>query len=255
MSNLRSSYYNDCVACLGFIALALTSLAVPSCSSGGSSTPGTGGTTGAAGGSRGGTTGTAGTTGGWNIEGTGTHGGAGGTAAGGTAGTGGAGTTGAAGSGGSTGAAGTAAGGGTSGAAGTGGIAGSAGGGASGSTAGGGGQAVSTGGAGGQTSTRPMRVLLYTLGSAGTITGIPAQIAAYKQKLMEWGYQADESADAAMFTDTNLAKYAAVGMINTCFYPFGQNKDGSNESKAMQKFLRQGGGVFGTHCADVTFTS
>ncbi len=44
-------------------------------------------------------------------------------------------------------------------------------------------------------------------------------------------------------------------MINTCFYPFGQNKDGSNESKALQKFLQQGGGVFGTHCADLTFTS
>ena len=100
-----------------------------------------------------------------------------------------------------------------------------------------------------------MRVLLYTQGSSGVISGVPAQITIYKQKLTDWGYQVDDSADATMFTDANLAKYAAVGMINNCFYPFGKNKDGANESKALQKFLQQGGGVFGTHCADVTFTS
>ena len=58
-----------------------------------------------------------------------------------------------------------------------------------------------------------------------------------------------------MFTDTNLAKYAAVGMINTCFYPFGANAAGTAESQALQRFLQRGGGLFGTHCADVTFQS
>ena len=231
------------------MVLAFASLTVAACSSGGSSSTGTAGTTGA-GGSRGGTTGTAGTTGGGNIAGTTANAGTGGTGVAGSVGTGAAGTMGAAGTGGSTGTAGTGAGGGSTGAAGTGGTAGAG-------TAGGGGHAGSTaaGGAGGQTSTRPMRVLLYTQGSSGVISGVPAQITIYKQKLTDWGYQVDDSADATMFTDANLAKYAAVGMINTCFYPFGNNNTGTNESKALQKFLQQGGGLFGTHCADVTFTS
>jgi len=65
----------------------------------------------------------------------------------------------------------------------------------------------------------------------------------------------DRSEDPAVFTDENLARYAAVGMINTCFYPFGQNESGVAESQALQRFLQEGGGLFGTHCADVTFQS
>jgi type 1 glutamine amidotransferase len=44
-------------------------------------------------------------------------------------------------------------------------------------------------------------------------------------------------------------------MINTCFFPFGQNQSGEAESAALQDFLQQGGGLFGTHCAEVTFQS
>jgi type 1 glutamine amidotransferase len=44
-------------------------------------------------------------------------------------------------------------------------------------------------------------------------------------------------------------------MINTCFSPFGANRSGEAEAQALQKFLQQGGGLFGTHCADVTFQS
>jgi len=58
-----------------------------------------------------------------------------------------------------------------------------------------------------------------------------------------------------IFSDTNLAKYAAVGMINTCFYPFGANQAGTTEAQALQRFVKNGGGLFGTHCADVTFQS
>jgi type 1 glutamine amidotransferase len=103
--------------------------------------------------------------------------------------------------------------------------------------------------------TRPARVLLYTLGSSGVISGVPAQIAILKQKLEGWQYTVDESKEPTAFTDANLAKYAAVGMINTCFYPFGDNQPGTTQSQALQKFLQAGGGLFGTHCAAVTFTS
>ena len=44
-------------------------------------------------------------------------------------------------------------------------------------------------------------------------------------------------------------------MINTCFFPFGANNAGTAESQALQRFVQAGGGLFGTHCADVTFQS
>jgi type 1 glutamine amidotransferase len=130
---------------------------------------------------------------------------------------------------------------------------GGAGGGSNGGTAGStsGGQAgAGNGGASG----RPARVLLYSF-STLDIPSVPAQLTILKQKLEGWQYQVDQSKDPAAFTDASLAKYAAVGMINTCFYPFGANKSGGPESQALQKFLQQGGGLFGTHCADVTFQS
>jgi hypothetical protein len=106
----------------------------------------------------------------------------------------------------------------------------------------------------GDAGSRPMRVLLYSF-STFNISSVPAQITSYRQKLEGWGYEVDDSKDPAVFTDASLAKYAAVGMINNCFEPFGQGKDGMNESTVLRRFLQQGGGLFGTHCADVTFTS
>jgi cytochrome c len=103
-------------------------------------------------------------------------------------------------------------------------------------------------------SVRPARVLLYYF-STLDIPSVPAQLSIFKQKLEGWQYQVDQSKDPAVFTDANLARYAAVGMINTCFYPFGANNAGSAESQALQRFLQAGGSLFGTHCADVTFQS
>ncbi len=101
---------------------------------------------------------------------------------------------------------------------------------------------------------RPARVLLYTF-STLDIPSVPAQLSILGAQLQSWGYEVDESEDPGMFTDDNLARYAAVGMINTCFSPFGNNNDGQSEAEALQRFLQEGGGLFGTHCADVTFQS
>ena len=145
-------------------------------------------------------------------------------------------------------------------------------GGRGGGTTGGGGSAGASGGRGGAPvvdaggadrmdaagmsdgSVRPARVLLYSF-STLDIPSVPAQLAIFKQKLEGWQYQVDQSKDPAVFTDTNLARYAAVGMINTCFFPFGANNAGTAESQALQRFVQAGGGLFGTHCADVTFQS
>lgn len=100
---------------------------------------------------------------------------------------------------------------------------------------------------------RPARVLLYSF-STLDIASVPEQLALLEQRLESWNYEVVRSEDPAMFTDSSLANFAAVGMINTCFYPFGANNTtGELESQALQRFLRAGGGLFGTHCADVTF--
>ena len=108
--------------------------------------------------------------------------------------------------------------------------------------------------ASGTDAARPARVLLYDF-STLDIPSVANQLTIFKQKLEGWQYQVDQSKDPAVFTDQNLAQYAAVGMINTCFYPFGANQMGTTQSQALQKFVQAGGGLFGTHCADVTFQS
>jgi type 1 glutamine amidotransferase len=107
---------------------------------------------------------------------------------------------------------------------------------------------------GGSGPTRPARVLLYWF-STLNIPSVPAQLDILEQHLEGLDYEVDRSVAPADFTDENLARYAAVGMINTCFWPFGMNQNGVAQSEALQRFLQAGGGLFGTHCADVTFQS
>jgi hypothetical protein len=143
-----------------------------------------------------------------------------------------------------------------------GGAAGSAGSGGAGGPAGAGGapaggSAGSASGAAGSAGgiNRPARVLLYSLGSAGVISDVPAQLDTLRGELEGWQYEVEESVDPGDFTDDNLSRYAAVGMINTCFSPFGQGQAGTMEAEALQRFVKAGGGLFGTHCASVTFQS
>jgi hypothetical protein len=182
-------------------------------------------------------------------------GGASGSGTGGAAGLGGAGagSAGESGSAGVSGAAGAAA---AGGAAGDGGSAGAGAAGVSGSGGAGGGGAPNGGaaGSGGGGAGRPARVLLYSF-STLDIPTIDAQLDTLQDQLEAWQFGVDKSEDPAVFSDENLEKYAAVGMINTCFSPFGQGQNGATQGQVLQRFLRAGGGLFGTHCADVTFQS
>lgn len=111
------------------------------------------------------------------------------------------------------------------------------------------------GGGGGSGNGRPARVLLYYF-STLNIPSVPEQLDILEAKLEGWSYEVERSDDPASFSDANLERYAAVGMINTCFYPFGANNStGEPQAQALQRFLQDGGGLFGTHCADVTFQS
>jgi hypothetical protein len=110
------------------------------------------------------------------------------------------------------------------------------------------------GGTGGAVATLPMRVLLYHF-STLDIPSVPAQLTFFKNKLSEWRYASDDGVDPTQLTDQNLERYAAVAMINTCFEPFGKGKPDRPQSEVLQRFLQRGGGLFGTHCASVTFQS
>jgi type 1 glutamine amidotransferase len=102
--------------------------------------------------------------------------------------------------------------------------------------------------------TLPKRVLLYHF-STLVIPTVPAQLTFLRSKLTEWQYESDDSVDPAQFTDDNLSRYGAVAMVNTCFEPFGAGKPDRPQSEALQRFVQRGGGLFGTHCAAVTFQS
>lgn len=147
---------------------------------------------------------------------------------------------------------------GTAGQGGTSGSAGSGGGASGGASAGtsGGGQAGEgqAGGGGGNVPELPKRVLLYHF-STLSIASVPAQLTLLKTQLQTWGFESEDSVDPASFSESNLKRFGAVAMVNTCFEPFGAGKMGNAETTALKAFVEGGGGLFGTHCASVTFQS
>ena len=122
-------------------------------------------------------------------------------------------------------------------------------------SAGVGGSASGAAGAGGSGNpSLPKRVLLYHFSTA-LIATVPAQLALLKTQLMTWGYEVEDSVNPDDISTTNLMRFGGVGMINTCFEPFGVGKTGDAQTAALKAFVENGGGLFGTHCASVTFQS
>jgi hypothetical protein len=134
-----------------------------------------------------------------------------------------------------------------------------------GSSAGGGGGAAGASGSSGSSGSSgaggdsnlpalPKRVLLYHF-STLVIPSVPQQLALLKTQLESWGYTVEDSVNPADVSATNLARFGGVGMINTCFEPFGMGSTGDTQTAALKTFVENGGGLFGTHCAAVTFQS
>jgi len=121
-----------------------------------------------------------------------------------------------------------------------------------GGSSGAGGSSGGAAGAGGSDSGLPKRVLLYHF-STLDIPSVPAQITALTTQLQTWGYEVEESVDPSKLSSESLARFATVGMINTCFEPFGAKQMGESQTAALRAFVEGGGGLFGTHCASVTF--
>ncbi|HXK18920.1 MAG TPA: ThuA domain-containing protein, partial [Polyangiaceae bacterium] len=139
------------------------------------------------------------------------------------------------------------------------GASGSAGGAAGASLGGGGGSAgvAAVGGAAGaggdpNLPALPKRMLLYHFSTA-VIETVPAQLTFLKNQLMTWGYEVEDSVNPDDISTANLARFGGVGMINTCFEPFGMGKPGTAQAAALKAFVENGGGLFGNHCAAVTF--
>ncbi len=100
----------------------------------------------------------------------------------------------------------------------------------------------------------PKRVLLYHF-STLNIETVPAQLTLLKSQLETWGYEVEDSVNPDDVSSQNLTRFGGVGMINTCFEPFGAGQKGEAQTAALKTFVENGGGLFGTHCASVTFQS
>jgi type 1 glutamine amidotransferase len=115
-----------------------------------------------------------------------------------------------------------------------------------------GGSASGNGGSGGTGPMLPKRVLLYHF-STLAIGSLAAQLTLLTEQLKSWGFEVKDSVSPADLSAESLATFGGVGMINTCFEPFGKDQMGAAETAALTSFVDNGGGLFGTHCASVTF--
>ena len=97
----------------------------------------------------------------------------------------------------------------------------------------------------------PQRVLLYHNNPGAGVNDIDDQVASIRNQLSQWDVEADLSTAAGDINDDNLKKYGAVALINPCFNAFGNN--GTSQAEALEKFVEAGGGLWGTHCASVTY--
>lgn len=87
-------------------------------------------------------------------------------------------------------------------------------------------------------------VLIYSKTNGYHHASIPVGIAAIEQLGRENGFDVDTTTDSLQFTKKNLKKYAAVIFLNTT-----QKVLGTEQEKAFQAYIQQGGGFVGVHSA------
>ena len=87
-------------------------------------------------------------------------------------------------------------------------------------------------------------VLIFSKTNGYRHQSIPAGIAAIKKLGLENKFSVDATEDSLAFTDENLAKYKAVIFLNPTM-----NVLGDEQQKAMENFIRKGGGFVGIHAA------
>ena len=90
----------------------------------------------------------------------------------------------------------------------------------------------------------PPRVLIFSKTKGWKHTSIPFGIAAIQKLGRENGFQVDTTKNAALFTDENLKKYAAVIFNSTT----GNVLNGEQQA-AFERYIQAGGGYMGIHAA------
>ncbi|BCJ74555.1 hypothetical protein CS0771_40990 [Catellatospora sp. IY07-71] len=93
----------------------------------------------------------------------------------------------------------------------------------------------------------PFSVLVFSKTAGFRHDSIPAGITAIRNLGTANGFTVDATEDATAFSDTNLAKYAAVVFLSTT----GDVLD-ANQQAAFERYIRAGGGFAGVHAASDT---
>ena len=94
-----------------------------------------------------------------------------------------------------------------------------------------------------QTSNAP-RVLVFSRTKGYFHESIPSGIAAVQKLGAENGFQVDTTKDASKFTTENLKKYQALIFLSTTMDVLN-----SEQEKAMEAYIKGGGGFVGVHAA------
>ena len=103
------------------------------------------------------------------------------------------------------------------------------------------------GGCAGSGPAEPPRVLVFSKTAGWVHDSIPSAVEAVRQLGEAGGFAVDATQDAAVFTDDQLADYAAVVFLLTS----GDVLDAEQEA-AFERFVRAGGGFAGVHSASDT---
>ena len=91
------------------------------------------------------------------------------------------------------------------------------------------------------------RVLVFTRTQGFRHDSIPTAVSTLRKLARDAGFAADHSEDAGDFTDDNLARYRIVVFASTT----GDVLD-DPQQKALEHFMRRGGGFVGVHAASDT---
>src|SRR3989440_4710539 len=91
----------------------------------------------------------------------------------------------------------------------------------------------------------PFQVLVFSKTTGFRHDSIPAGIAAIRQLGQQNNFLVDATEDDTQFTDTNLARYAAVVFLSATGDPVSTQA----EKDAFQRYIERGGGFVGIHAA------
>lgn len=100
--------------------------------------------------------------------------------------------------------------------------------------------------------TAPYRVLVFSKVTNVAHESIQAGIDAITELGAENGFAVEATADAAAFTDGNLARFAAIVFNNTNSTPASGDLLDAAQRAALQRYVRGGGGWVGLHSASAS---